>query len=336
MKPSAEQARALQHLRERFLDIDMPSLLSSSAAASAPSGRTDDPELIRTRHSLLRFLCLGEPVEYCEGHRIFPDEAIGVLEQVGILQRTGEFLTLGEYRLVYHLGLFLFCHRISAQAKFYYGTDSLALSRVLSPVTGTVLDLCAGVGAQSLFCARTASRVTAVEIEPLAEPIFWTNSAMNGLSENIEFLSGDLFAPVRERKFDRICANPPFLPVPPKVRFPLYAGGGGDGLEIVRRLLEGLPDHLSADGECQIIASALGNSRGPNLSSLDDLPVTANLRIHVSCYTYEELSQRTLSLFAATALECNGSGDASDEYRKHFRELDATHLYYFVLRACFA
>lgn len=159
---------------------------------------------------------------------------------------------------------------------------------------------------------------------------------MNGLSENIEFLSGDLFAPVRERKFDRICANPPFLPVPPKVRFPLYAGGGGDGLEIVRRLLEGLPDHLSADGECQIIASALGNSRGPNLSSLDDLPVTANLRIHVSCYTYEELSQRTLSLFAATALECNGSGDASDEYRKHFRELDATHLYYFVLRACFA
>jgi SAM-dependent methyltransferase len=335
MKPSAERARGLQQLRELLLDIGMPSFLSPSTA-SVPSDPPNDPELIQTRHTLCRFFCLGEAVEYSAIEPILPDEAVSALAQVGILQVKGKCLALGEYRLVYHLGLFLFCHRISAHARFYYGTDSLALSRVLSPVTGTVLDLCAGVGAQSLFCARTASRVTAVEIEPLAEPIFWINSAINGLSENIEFLSGDLFAPVGDRKFDLVCANPPFLPVPPKVRFPLYAGGGSDGLEIVRRLLKGLPDHLSTTGQCQIIASALGNSRGPNLSSLDELPVTANLKIHVSCYTYEELSQRTLSLFAATALESNGSGDASDEYRAHFRELAATHLYYFVLRATFA
>ena len=166
MKPSSERVHELQQLRELLLDVGIPSFLSPSTA-SVQSDPTNDPEVIGTRRTLFRLLCLGETVEYSAIDRILPDEAIRALEQVGIFQVNGEHLTLGEYRLVYHLGLFLFCHRISAHAKFYYGTDSLALSRVLSPVTGTVLDLCAGVGAQSLFCARTASRVTAVEIEPV-------------------------------------------------------------------------------------------------------------------------------------------------------------------------
>ena len=337
MKPSAEQARALQQFRNLLLDVGVSAWLSPSTEANvALSISVPDPELMRTRRALVDLFCLGQSVECSEANRICPSAAIQLLEEVGILQQSDDCFTAGEYRLVSHLGLLLFCHRISAHAKFYYGTDSIALSRVLTPNAGTVLDVCAGVGAQSLFCARTASHVTAVELEPSAEPVFWINSAMNALSENVEFLCGDLFAPVAGRTFDHICSNPPFLPVPTTIRFPLFAGGGSDGLEIVRRLLKGLPDHLSRAGECQIIASALGSSRGPNLSCLLDLPVAADLKMHVSCYTYEEISERTLALFAATALNQADSPDVSGEYRRHFRELKATHLYYFVLSARFA
>jgi methylase of polypeptide subunit release factors len=335
MKPTPQQAQTLQQFRSILLQADAPHLPSSSVPD--PDGSNHHPvpssQAVETRRCISRLFYLGEAVECASMDSLFPPQVIATLEQLGILARNCTSFTAGEYRLVSHLGLFLFCHRVSAHARFYYGTDSLALSRVLTPVSGRVLDLCAGVGAQSLVCAQTASSVTAVEIEPAAEPVFWINTALNGLTDKVEFLSGDLFEPLAGRQFDRICSNPPFLPVPPEIRFPLYAGGGPDGLSIVRRLLEGLPDFLAPAGECHIIGSALGSLRGPNLSSLEDLAVAANLRIEVSCYSYEELDEPTLALFAATALHTAGSGDPKQEYRDHFRRLGATHLYYFVLRA---
>ena len=72
---------------------------------------------------------------------------------------------------------------------------------MLDPRGVRVLDLCAGVGAQSLACARTAAAVTAVDIEPLAEPVFRVNAAMNGLDCKVEFLAGDLYGPVAGRRF---------------------------------------------------------------------------------------------------------------------------------------
>ncbi len=333
VKPTAHQVSALQQLRRVFDDTQMPALFSSSVPSHACTAANVDPDLTRRRKGLFRFFCLGESIECDAAAELCTLETIEVLEKAGILRRRENCISTGEYRLVYHLGLFLFCHRSSPRALFYYGTDSIALSRMLSPVSGTVLDLCAGVGAQALFCARTASSVTAVELERSAEPIFWINSSLNGLTENIVFLSGDLFKPVPVGRFDRICANPPFLPVPPSIRFPLYAGGGSDGLDIVRRVLQGLPDYLATNGECHIIASALGDGGGPDVRTLKNLPVSTNLKMQLSCYSYEELTEDTVALFAASALDCGGPGDAREEYRRHFRQLEATHLYYFVLRA---
>lgn len=333
MKPTPRQVETLQRFRTILLQLypsHPPCDLDSEASKPAAGPSSQSLEMRRCMTSLFK---LGEVVECASISSFIAPEILSTLEQMGILQRDGATLSAGEYRLVSHLGLFLFCHQITATARFYYGTDSLALSRALSPVSGRVLDLCAGVGAQSLACAQTASFVTAVEIEPSAEPVFWINAALNGLMDKVEFFSGDLFAPLQGRQFDRICSNPPFLPVPPQIQFPLFAGGGPDGLTIVRRLLAGLPEFLAPAGECHIIGSALGSGTGPNLSSLKDLAVAANLRIEVSCYTYEEVDERTLGLFAATALHTAGSGDPREEYRNHFRSLDATHLYYFVLRA---
>lgn len=238
-----------------------------------------------------------------------------------------------ELRLVSHLGLLLFCQTLSPAAKLYYGDDSLALSRLLLPVEGRVLDLCTGPGTQALVCARTATSVTAVDVEPLAEKVFWINAELNGLTDKVEFLIGDLLEPVAGRQFDRICCNPPFMPVPPGIRFPAYADGGPDGLAIVRRLLAGLPDALAPDGLCQVVGSVLGNSDGPDLSSLETAAAEAHLKMTISCPSCEELDAAMLASCAATAMD---STDVKQAFREHYARLGATHIYYFLLSASHA
>jgi methylase of polypeptide subunit release factors len=192
------------------------------------------------------------------------------------------------------------------------------------------------VGTQALVCAQTASFVTAVEREPFAEGIFRVNAALNGLGEKVEFLIGDLLEPVRGRQFDRICCNPPFMPVPPGVRYPAYADGGPDGLAIVRRVLEGLPEILAPNGRCDIVGAAFGTSQGPDLATFEDLAANTRLKLSLACPTCEALDDAMLASCAATALGCDGDGDVKQVFRDHWARLGATHIYYFLLTATHA
>ena len=282
------------------------------------------------RHALqqLRSLLAGQQaLDAAQLQTCLPPELIAALESLGLPIRTG------DYRLVRHLGLVLFCNTLTASAKLYYGNDSLALSRLLLPVEGRALDLCTGTGAQALVCAQTAACVTAVDVEPLAERVFRINAELNGLSDKVEFLVGDLLEPVAGRQFDRICCNPPFMPVPPGVRYPRFADGGPDGLDIVRRLLAGLPEALAPDGLCQMVGAVLGNSDGADLSSLESMAATARLKLELSSPTCEELDDAMLASCAATALGCDGGGDVKEAFRDHWARLGATRIYYFILSA---
>ena len=290
-------------------------------------------EPLRTLASLF---ALGQPVESSQIELSLPPEAISTLEALGLIERNGEMVTAGEYRLVSHLGLFLFCHRISAAAKLYYGDDSLVFSRLLLPAHGRVLDLCAGVGAQALVCAQTAESVTAVDVEPLARRVFWINAALNGLGPRIEYLIGDLFEPVAGRQFDRICSNPPFMPVPPGIAYPVYADGGPDGLAFVRRVLAGLPEALAPDGRCHIVGAVLGDRQGPDLSSFEEMAERAHLGLKISCPSREGLDESMLASCTKTTMACAGGSAIEEVFRAHFERLGATHIYYFLLTAAHA
>ena len=327
MDLTRDQRQALKHFRTLLVDADMDKLLAVDGCDEA---RTEP------RESLARLFGGGQAVDSAQVESCLPPEIISTLESLGLVNRSGDTLTAGEYRLVYHLGLFLFCQTLTASAKLYYGNDSLALSRLLLPVEGHALDLCTGVGTQALVCAQTAASVTAVDVEPLAERIFWINAELNGLSEKVEFLVGDLLEPVAGRQFDRICCNPPFMPVPPGVRYPRFADGGPDGLAIVRRLLAGLPEVLAPDGLCQLVGAVLGNSDGPDLSSLENMAAGARLKLALSSPTCEELDDAMLASCAATALACEGGGDVKQAFRDHWARLGATRIYYFLLSASHA
>jgi Methyltransferase small domain len=133
----------------------------------------------------------------------------------------------------------------------YIGTDSRWLARTVSrkPVDST-LDLCTGSGIHAILAAFHSRRVVAVDINPRASHCTILNAQMSG-TDNVEVKTGDLFEPVRGEKFDLITANPPFVPSPENSLG--FRDGGRSGEDVLKRIISGLPSHLTAGGRAQIV-----------------------------------------------------------------------------------
>jgi len=322
---SREEQGALVQLKDLFTqaELDRVLLLEPGSAPPPPAGRYE---------VLADLFAGGKEVERRDLMACAPEELLSTIEALGLVNRAGDKV-VSAYRLVYHLGLWLFCEKVTPSAKFYYGNDSIELSRMVQGAHGNVLDLCSGVGTQALVAARTAARVTAVEIEPLAAKLFWVNAAMNGLAGKVELINGDLLEPVARRRFDLISCNPPFMPVPPGVRYPRFADGGSDGLAVVRRLMAGLPDALTTGGRCEVVGAVLGNGESPDLAAFKKMAADASLAIIIDCRTREELEGKTLKQLVGMALNEGAEEEVDRAFRSHFSILGVTHLYCFLLHA---
>lgn len=122
------------------------------------------------------------------------------------------------------------------------------------------LDLCAGTGAiaLALLKARDDLRAWAVDVDPAFLDTAMANALRLIVSGRITLLQGDLYQPLAGLPpFDLIACNPPYVPSPeidslmPEVRDhePRAAlDGGGDGLDVVRRVIEGAAGHLRHGG----------------------------------------------------------------------------------------
>jgi len=108
------------------------------------------------------------------------------------------------------------------------------------------LDLGAGTGVAALIAARDyAGHAWACDIAQRSADFSEFNRRLNGL-ENVTVGCGDLYAPVAGLQFDRIVTHPPYVPVLKATH--IFRDGGDDGEQIVRRVIEGLPDHLAPGG----------------------------------------------------------------------------------------
>ena len=137
-----------------------------------------------------------------------------------------------------------------------------------------VLDLCCGSGAVGISLAKICSNVKVTSTDISAEAIETAEANAEDLRVKVRFLTGDMFEPVKGRKFDMIVSNPPYirtnmisiLQEEVKDHEPLNAlDGGRDGLDFYRTIVEKAADFLKPEG---FLLVEIGHDQGEDLRKM--------------------------------------------------------------------
>ena len=137
-------------------------------------------------------------------------------------------------------------------------TSEDANSSRVTHYASRILDLCTGSGCLAVALAKEfpAAEVFGTDISEKALEYAMMNASINGI-QNVTFLKGDLYEPVKGGTFDIIVSNPPYIgkeeirTLEPEIREwePLEAlDGGEDGLQFYREILSCAPEYLVQGG----------------------------------------------------------------------------------------
>ncbi len=121
-----------------------------------------------------------------------------------------------------------------------------------------ILDLCTGSGAIAVSLAKYIKNVhiCSIDISSKALEIAKKNAELNGVKNNIEFIESNLFDKIKEKKFDIIVSNPPYIETEtiktlskdvqsePKIAL----DGGKDGLDFYRKIADSGSKYLNRQG----------------------------------------------------------------------------------------
>jgi len=128
--------------------------------------------------------------------------------------------------------------------------DQLAVTRVL--------DLCTGSGCLAILAAEAFpnAQVDASDISEDALAVAQRNIRDYGIGKRVHTFKADLFDGLPPVTYDLIISNPPYVKAEAVAAFPpeyqaepkLAHLGGADGLDLVRRILDGAPSRLSPKG----------------------------------------------------------------------------------------
>jgi ribosomal protein L3 glutamine methyltransferase len=121
-----------------------------------------------------------------------------------------------------------------------------------------VLDLCTGSGCLAVLAARhfPNAQVDAVDISADALDVAARNVRDHSLRHRVALHRGDLFKPLGGKRYDLIISNPPYVDAAGMASLPrecraepkLAFDGGADGLDVIRRILDGAGKHLAPGG----------------------------------------------------------------------------------------
>jgi HemK-related putative methylase len=172
--------------------------------------------------------------------------------------------------------------------------DSILLEKFVRQYSrGSVLDMGTGSGIQALAAAnnKKVREVLAIDIQ---DEIVSCNKK-NIKNKNIKFYASDLFDvfkknhALKNKKFDTIIFNPPYLPEDVRVK-DLTLDGGKKGYEILERFINEANKYLKAEGIMLILFSSLTNKGkideflGNNLMEFEELAKKSIFFEHLYVY----------------------------------------------------
>jgi ribosomal protein L3 glutamine methyltransferase len=145
----------------------------------------------------------------------------------------------------------------------------------------TALDLCTGSGCLAILMADAFpdASVDAVDISADALAVAQRNVADYHLEDRVQLVRSDLLNELKDRRYDLIICNPPYVTAESMAALPaeyrhepaLALASGDDGLDIVRRLLAAVPDHLTKNG---LLFVEVGHNADIVEAAFPDLPLT--------------------------------------------------------------
>ena len=120
------------------------------------------------------------------------------------------------------------------------------------------LDLCTGSGCLAILMAQALPEAQVDAIDCSAEALAQAekNVGQYQLQKRIRLIESDLFHAVPDTRYDVILSNPPYVTTQAMAALPpeyhhepsLGLAAGDDGLDIIRRILQDAPRHLTAKG----------------------------------------------------------------------------------------
>jgi len=123
---------------------------------------------------------------------------------------------------------------------------------------GSALDLCTGCGCLAIVLAHAylGADIDAVDLSADALTVAQRNVSDYGLAGRINLIRSDLFANLRDKRYDLIISNPPYVTATSMAALPpeylhepsMALAGGADGLDAVRGILEQAPRYLNPQG----------------------------------------------------------------------------------------
>jgi len=186
------------------------------------------------------------------------------------------------------------------------------------------LDLCSGTGIAALSAAsRYARHAWSADITDASVCCAEFNRLLNGL-ENVSTVQGDLYEPVDGLTFDRIAANPPYMPsIRPAA---VFAYGGELGDQTTQRIVAGLPKYLKPGGRFYCITA------GPDRAS-------ENFEFRVRSWLRETAPEFDILVFERRifdpvyianqqAARSRGGAEQVDEWKKMFEKHQVEEFFY--------
>jgi len=227
--------------------------------------RTDlyaHPERLLLAHQLVAYQSLldrraqGEPLPYLTGHIEFYGLDIAVNAHVLIPRPETE--TLVDLALSKVKGLRSILSKVEGPRSILSKVEGPR--SILSKVEGraSLVDVGTGSGCIAIALAVHApqARIMALDLSSGALDVARANAGRHGVADRITFFQSDLLAAL-PKAVDLIVANPPYIAASEWPELPcevrehepqLALGGGPDGLDVIRRLLEQAPAHLRPGG----------------------------------------------------------------------------------------